>query len=726
VNLQLTFLVGYSVLLIVLGLAIGRLVKTSGAFFVAGRQLGPVLLFSTLLAANIGSGSTVGAAGLGYRDGLSAWWWVGSAGIGSILLAFWVGPRMWRMAARHDLLTVGDFLELRYSSSVRGMVAALLWLGTLAILAGQLIAISTILNVVAGVPRFVGCLIGGAVMTTYFAAGGLLTSAWVNAVQLVVLLGGFAVALPMSLAAAGGWSAVLATEAAATPGYSSFWRGGSSGWIYVAMIVPAFIISPGLLQKIYGARDEKTVRVGVAANALVLLVFAFVPPLLGMIARVHHPELANHENALATLLVFELPLAVGTLGLAAVFSAEVSSCDAILFMLATSLSQDLYRRFLNPEASDAKVLKVARLAAVTGGVAGVGLAIVFPTVSSRSVSFCAHRRGASLSASRNPGSSRRDGGRGVDPSGRALGHGRTRVRRLDSGTHRAHRGGTRVCHRRLGPSWCVEAPQGGLMEDKLLFRLDGKNVAVVGGASGIGEAVALGCAQQGAYVACLDVNREGADSVASRIRGEGGQADSSQLDIRDRKAVRAALDEIREKRSHLDVVISTPSINVRKPILEYREEELERVLELNLKGNFHVLQAAGRIMAEQKSGSIVVFSSIRSLVVEPGQAVYAATKAGLVQMVRTLAAELGPSGVRVNALAPGVVETPLTVPIRSHPDWYRAYAEKSVLKRWARAEEMVGPTVFLASDAASYVTGTVLFVDGGWTAADGRFQPPGM
>lgn len=264
------------------------------------------------------------------------------------------------------------------------------------------------------------------------------------------------------------------------------------------------------------------------------------------------------------------------------------------------------------------------------------------------------------------------------------------------------------------------------MPDEPLFRLDGKNAAVVGGASGIGEAVALGCARQGAYVACLDINREAADSVAARIRDDGGQADSSHLDIRDRKAVHAALDEIRATRGHLDVVISTPSINVRKPILEYQEEELERVLELNLKGNFHVLQAAGRIMAEQKSGSIVVFSSIRSLVVEPGQAVYAATKAGLVQMVRTLAAELGPCGVRVNAVAPGVVETPLTAPIRSHPDWYQAYAAKSVLKRWARAEEMVGPTVFLASDAASYVTGTVLFVDGGWTAADGRFQPPGM
>jgi len=90
------------------------------------------------------------------------------------------------------------------------------------------------------------------------------------------------------------------------------------------------------------------------------------------------------------------------------------------------------------------------------------------------------------------------------------------------------------------------------------------------------------------------------------------------------------------------------------------------------------------------------------------------------------AAELGPSGVRVNAVAPGVVDTPLTAPIRSNPDWYGAYAAKSVFKRWARAEEMVGPTVFLLSDAASYVTGSVLFADGGWTAADGRFEPPGM
>jgi SSS family solute:Na+ symporter len=378
-NVHLVLLVVYAVLLVGLGAWIARRVKTSADFFVAGRRLGPGLLFSTMLAANIGAGSTVGATGLGYRDGLAAWWWVGSAGLGSLVLAATVGPRMRRLAERYDLHTVGDYLEHRYHRNVRGLVALLLWLGTLAILAGQLVALAWVLEVVAGIPKAVGCLVGGLCMTAYFTAGGLLTSAWVNVVELVFILVGFALALPCAVSRAGGWSGVLAAAPAA-PEYWSFLHGGGSGVVYLAMLGPAFVVSPGLLQKVYGARDDRAVRIGVGANALVLLAYAFVPVTLGVVARALHPGLEHREMALPTLLMLDLPPLLGGLGLAAVVSAEISSADAILFMLATSLSRDLYRGFVNPNASDTRVLRVARAAAVGGGLLGVLLAIVSPSV----------------------------------------------------------------------------------------------------------------------------------------------------------------------------------------------------------------------------------------------------------------------------------------------------------------------------------------------------------
>ncbi len=260
----------------------------------------------------------------------------------------------------------------------------------------------------------------------------------------------------------------------------------------------------------------------------------------------------------------------------------------------------------------------------------------------------------------------------------------------------------------------------------LMFRLDGKTIAVIGAGSGIGEAVAIGVAQQGGHVICLDINAAAAAATAATITKSGGSADSGTVDITSLISVRDALANSLHHRSGLDGLVCTPAINVRKPILKYTGEEFDRVVTVNLRGNFNVLQAAGQLMVLQKSGSIVLFSSIRSLVTEPGQSVYSMTKAGIVQLVRTAATEWGEQGVRVNAVGPGVIETPLTAPIKAQPDWYKAYADKTPMKRWAKAEEMAGPTVFLLSDAASYVTGTILFADGGWLANDGRFAPPGM
>ena len=199
------------------------------------------------------------------------------------------------------------------------------------------------------------------------------------------------------------------------------------------------------------------------------------------------------------------------------------------------------------------------------------------------------------------------------------------------------------------------------------------------------------------------------------------------MDIADASGSRACLDDLAAAHGGLDGLVCTPAINVRKPILAYTGDEFDRVVRVNLRGNFNVLQAAGRIMTAQHRGSIVLYSSIRSIVTEPGQSVYSMTKAGILQLAKAAATEWATLGVRVNAVGPGVVETPLTAPIKSNkPTWYNAYASKSPMQRWARPSEMVGPTMFLLSDAASYVTGTILYADGGWLAADGRFTPPGM
>jgi len=255
--LTLSLLLAYAALFVIVGLWVGRHAGASD-FFVGGRRLGAGLIFSTFLAANIGASSTVGASSLGFAEGLSAWWWNGSAGIGSLVLAFSVGPRMWREASAHGDLTVGDFLERHYGRGMRGLVASLIWLGTLTILAAQLLGVAAVLNVAAGLSVLTGCAIGALVTVSYFTAGGLLSSAWVNLVQLVVILAGFAVAIPFAVHGAGGWHAITTSSSSAAHVWAS--TGPTSGWRLLFLLGPAFVVSPGLLQKVYDARDEAAVK----------------------------------------------------------------------------------------------------------------------------------------------------------------------------------------------------------------------------------------------------------------------------------------------------------------------------------------------------------------------------------------------------------------------------------------------------------------------------------
>ncbi|MBQ3652883.1 MAG: sodium:solute symporter family protein [Synergistaceae bacterium] len=371
---MLAFIVLYAVILVVLGAVIGRRAKSASDFFVAGRNFGAGLLFTTLIAANLGAGSTVGVTALAYTHGLSAWWWIGSAGIGSMVLAFLVGPRIWRIARKNNYYTLSDYLDARYSKAFSGIISLMMAAGTLALFAGQLLGIAWILEVVADVPKAQGVIAGAVVTTLYFAAGGLLSSAVVNILEVAVILAGFVIACPYVLKFSGGLEGIRSAVSSET--YFDVFGMGSSAIVgYIVMLVPSFFISPGLIGKVFAAKDERAIKVGTAMNGLVQLAFAVIPVVIGMACCAKFPGLARADLALPTAMKNMMPFWAASLALAGIFAAEVSTADTVLYMLAGSLVNDLYRRFVNPDIADRKLLLASRVTSLVCGVAGVFLAL---------------------------------------------------------------------------------------------------------------------------------------------------------------------------------------------------------------------------------------------------------------------------------------------------------------------------------------------------------------
>lgn len=380
-------ILGYAAVLIGFGFFMTKKVKGSQDFFVGNRKFGAALLFATLIAPNIGAGSTVGIAGLGYKSGISAAWWIIASAAGTMLLALVVGPAIWRLASKHGFYTLGDYLDFRYNRNFRGLISLLMAIGSIAIFAGQLMGISWILAAVAGVSKPVGILIGAVVVVLYFGAGGLLSAAYVNIIQVIVKFFGFAIALPLVLQAVGGWSGLetaissqLNNPAQATA-YFSFDGIGQTAIIgFFLMLTPSFFISPALIGKVYSAKDEKTVRLGTFACGLVMLLFAVVPVILGMSAAVAIPGLTERDMALPAVMKECMPFWASALALAAIFSAEISAADAVLYMITTTFTKDLYKTFIRPDLADEQLLRYNRLVTAAAGLIGIGLAIILPNV----------------------------------------------------------------------------------------------------------------------------------------------------------------------------------------------------------------------------------------------------------------------------------------------------------------------------------------------------------
>ncbi len=256
-----------------------------------------------------------------------------------------------------------------------------------------------------------------------------------------------------------------------------------------------------------------------------------------------------------------------------------------------------------------------------------------------------------------------------------------------------------------------------------LFDLSGKTALVLGAASGIGKASAEALAALGADVICADNNRDGVERTATEI-GAHVKSQAHVVDAANAGDIHALAEAVVKTSGRLDIAVTTPAIHVRKMFLDYTDEEYDRIVDLNLRGVFFFLRAFGRIMRDQNGGSLIATSSMRASTLEPGLAIYGATKAGIIQLVRGLASELGSYGVRVNAIVPSIVETPLVAPLKAQADIFSKLAAHTVFKRWSQPSEVATAIAFLASDAASYITGSALMVDGGWTAIDG--PPSGL
>ncbi|MBQ7068884.1 MAG: sodium:solute symporter family protein [Synergistaceae bacterium] len=369
----------YALILIALGVFIGRKAKSASDFFVAGRNFNSGLLFTTLIAANLGAGSTVGVTALAYQYGLSAWWWIGSAGIGSMILAFIVGPKIWKISREYNFYTLSDYLDKRYSKFFSGFISIMMSIGTLALFSGQLLGIAWILEVVAEIPKIYGVIIGAVVTTLYFAAGGLLSSAFVNILEVAVILIGFVIALPFVWNFSGGFETIKANIPDTK--YFDFFGMGSTAIIgYIVMLVPSFFISPGLIGKVFAAKDERSIKIGTSLNGLVQLIFAIIPVIIGVATFSKFPDLARPDLALPTAMKNMMPFFAGSIALAAIFAAEVSTADTVLYMLAGSLTNDIYKRFFNPDISDSKLLTLSRITTVICGIIGVILALKLESI----------------------------------------------------------------------------------------------------------------------------------------------------------------------------------------------------------------------------------------------------------------------------------------------------------------------------------------------------------
>ncbi len=249
-----------------------------------------------------------------------------------------------------------------------------------------------------------------------------------------------------------------------------------------------------------------------------------------------------------------------------------------------------------------------------------------------------------------------------------------------------------------------------------LFDLKGKAALVTGASKGLGEAMALGLSKAGAKVAICARNQEDLRRVQKRIEEKGGEALIARADVLQTQSIREMVSRVLDHFGQIDILVNNAGIILRKPLLDWSEEEWDRVLDTNLKGYFLVSQAVGPQMISRRKGKVINMASIFGTVALTNQVGYACSKGGVIQMTKVMALEWAPYHINVNAIAPAYFESDrLVAALKKDPERNRFIVERTPMKRLGRPEELEGITIFLASQASDFITGQTIFIDGGWT-----------